>query len=63
MVPTSVRLHPTVIEGFRVRLARAEARAIAARMERLSAELGTRAHWLESEQCLEIRCGQAAEAG
>jgi poly-gamma-glutamate synthesis protein (capsule biosynthesis protein) len=53
---STLRLYPTVIEDFRVRLAAEEARPIAAKMQRLSAELGTTATWLGAERCLEIRC-------
>ena len=53
-VPAALRLFPTLIEDFHVSLARTEARAIAAKMQRLSAELGTEARWLDAERCLEI---------
>ena len=54
--PVTLRLYPTVIEDFRVRRAAEESRLIAAKMQRLSAELGTTATWLGAERCLEIRC-------
>lgn len=53
-LPRRLRLHPTVIADCRAVLATGEARGIAARMEELSAELGTRCTWLDDERCLEI---------
>ena len=53
-LPRRLRLHPTVIEDLRARTATVEARAVARRMERLSAALGTRCTWHDDEQCLEV---------
>ncbi|MFI7484132.1 CapA family protein [Kocuria sp. M1R5S2] len=53
-LPRTLRLHPTVIEGYRAVRAGREARAIAGRMQARSAELGTVCRWLEQERCLEI---------
>ena len=55
IVPTALRLYPTVIADFQARMAGAEAHEIAARMRRRCAELGTEAQWLDAERCLEIR--------
>jgi poly-gamma-glutamate capsule biosynthesis protein CapA/YwtB (metallophosphatase superfamily) len=56
--PRRLRLIPTVIRDFQARLARAgEAQAIAAKMQRLCAEAGTRAEWIDPEGCLEIALG------
>ncbi|GGG53302.1 capsule biosynthesis protein [Kocuria dechangensis] len=51
-LPRSLRLHPTVIADFRAGLATADARSIAARMQELSAELGTSFSWLDEERFL-----------
>ncbi|TFD13099.1 CapA family protein [Cryobacterium sp. TMT4-10] len=61
-VPRALRLYPTRIVGFQARLAGAEARPIARRLEQLNAALGTPAQWLESESCLLIRFDGAAWA-
>lgn len=53
-LPRRLRLHPTVIEDLRATSATVEARAIARRMERLSAALGTRCTWRDDERCLDI---------
>jgi poly-gamma-glutamate synthesis protein (capsule biosynthesis protein) len=55
-VPAALRLYPTVIDELRVRSAGIAARGIAGRMQRLNAELGSVATWLDAEGCLEIRC-------
>jgi poly-gamma-glutamate synthesis protein (capsule biosynthesis protein) len=52
--PRTLRLHPTVIAGFQARLARGSASDIAARMQRLSGDLGTLGSWNASGRCLEI---------
>ena len=52
--PSTLRLHPTIIDGFQVRLARGAAPDIAARMQRLSRHLGTRSGWNAAGRCLEI---------
>ena len=52
--PRTLRLHPTIIAGFQVRLARRSAPGIAARMQRLSGQLGTLGYWNASARCLEI---------
>ncbi len=57
--PRSLRLHPTLIRDFQVRLARAEAREIAGRMQRLSGHLGTASTWRDDQGCLEIPVGAA----
>ncbi|GAB4099669.1 CapA family protein [Sinomonas halotolerans] len=54
--PALLRLVPTEIVDFQARRAGAEAPAIARRMQQRSAALGTEAHWLDEEGCLEIRC-------
>ncbi|MEA5456173.1 CapA family protein [Sinomonas sp. JGH33] len=59
-VPVALRLVPTLIEDLQVRLAGREARAIGARMQRLSAALGTEARWLDAERRLDIRCGSGS---
>lgn len=53
-VPLELRLHPTRIAGFRVRLARRDVRAIADGMARRCAALGTPSRWDEDAQCLVI---------
>ncbi len=51
-----ILLHPTVIENCQARRARGErARSIASKMERLCAQLGTQASWLEDASILEIQ--------
>jgi poly-gamma-glutamate synthesis protein (capsule biosynthesis protein) len=52
--PRTLRLHPTIIAGFQARLARGSAPGIAARMQRLSGQLGTLGYWNASARCLEI---------
>ena len=52
--PRTLRLHPTIIAGFQARLARGSAPGIAARMQRLSGQLGTLGYWNASGRCLEI---------
>jgi len=52
--PRTLRLHPTTIAGFQARLARGSAPDIAARMQRLSGQLGTRSSWNAAGRCLEI---------
>lgn len=56
--PRMLRLYPTVIAGFRACLAGRSAQDIAARMQRLSRQLGTRSEWNPAERCLEIPLGQ-----
>ncbi|MGY2745056.1 CapA family protein [Pseudarthrobacter sp. O4] len=53
-VPRSLRLHPTLISDFQVRLARRDAREIAQRMQRLSKHLGTHSSWRDDQAYLEI---------
>jgi hypothetical protein len=53
-LPRRLRLRPTVIEDLRARTATVEARAVARRMERLSAALGTACTWHDDEQCLDV---------
>lgn len=56
--PRRLLLHPTVIREYQARLARgAEAQAIAHKMQRLCAEMGTTATWREPEHVLEMRVG------
>ncbi|MCI9872326.1 CapA family protein [Arthrobacter humicola] len=52
--PRTLRLYPTIIAGFQARLARESAPGIAARMQRLSGQLGTLGYWNASGRCLEI---------
>lgn len=52
--PRTLRLHPTIIAGFQARLARGSAPDIAARMQRLSGQLGTLGSWNAAGRCLEI---------
>ena len=52
--PRMLRLHPTIITGYQARLARGSAPAIAARMQRLSSQLGTPGRWNPAGRCLEI---------
>ncbi|GIU54429.1 CapA family protein [Arthrobacter sp. NicSoilC12] len=52
--PRTLRLYPTIIAGFQARLARGSAPGIAARMQRLSGQLGTLGYWNASGRCLEI---------
>lgn len=52
--PRALRLFPTIIAGFRVRLAVRSARDTADRMARLCGDLGTGSSWNASEGCLEI---------
>jgi poly-gamma-glutamate synthesis protein (capsule biosynthesis protein) len=59
-VPSELRLHPTEIDRCRVRLADRHARAIAERMARRCAALGTGAEWDAAERCLVIRLGQGS---
>jgi len=54
-VPTELRLHPTEIVGFHVRLADRHAAEIADAMARRCAALGTRTVWDDDEGCLVIR--------
>lgn len=56
--PRTLRLHPTIIDGFQARLARGSAPGIAARMQRLSGQLGTLGYWNASGRCLEIPLDQ-----
>ena len=53
--PEGLRLYPTTIGRMQTRLADRSARAIAERMQRLSARLGTGSKWTEPEKFLEIR--------
>ena len=53
-VPVRLQLYPTVITGFQARLAGQGAQQIAARMQRLSAQLGTRSTWSDETNVLEI---------
>ncbi|AXJ08569.1 CapA family protein [Arthrobacter sp. PM3] len=57
--PRMLRLYPTVITGFQARLAGREASGIAARMQRLSGQLGTASTWNPAGRCLEIPLGRA----
>lgn len=52
--PRALRLFPTVIAGFRVRLAVRSARDTADRMARLCGDLGTGSSWNAGEGCLEL---------
>lgn len=52
--PRALRLFPTIIAGFRVRLAVRSARGTADRMARLCGDLGTGSSWNAGEGCLEI---------
>jgi poly-gamma-glutamate synthesis protein (capsule biosynthesis protein) len=54
----SLRLHPTLIDGFQARLAGAGARAIARRLDQGNASFGTRSRWLVDQTCLEIPLGE-----
>jgi len=52
---TGLTLHPTVISNMQARLASPrDAVAIAERMQRLCASLGTQSRWNEEKRCLEI---------
>jgi len=53
-LPVRLRLHPTVIAEFQARLAGKSAHAIAARMQRLCARLGTQSQWSDEANVLEI---------
>ena len=52
--PRALRLFPTIIAGFRVRLAVRSARDTADRMARLCGDLGTGSSWNAGEGCLEL---------
>ena len=52
--PRALRLFPTMIAGFRVRLAVRSARDTADRMARLCGDLGTGSSWNAGEGCLEL---------
>lgn len=52
--PRALRLFPTIITGFQVRLADRSARDAADRMARLCSEFGTGSSWNASEGCLVI---------
>ncbi|WPU11192.1 CapA family protein [Pseudarthrobacter oxydans] len=52
--PRALRLFPTIIAGFRVRLAVRSARDTADRMARLCSDLGTGSSWNAGEGCLEL---------
>lgn len=52
--PRALRLFPTIIAGFRVRLAVRSARDTADRMARLCGDLGTGSSWNAGEGCLEV---------
>lgn len=52
--PRTLRLYPTIIAGFQACLARGSAPDIAARMQRLSGQLGTLGSWNAAGRCLEI---------
>ncbi|MBT2596858.1 CapA family protein [Arthrobacter sp. ISL-72] len=53
-LPVRLRLHPTVIVDFQARLAGKSAQAIAARMRRLCAQLGTQSQWSDEANVLVI---------
>lgn len=53
-VPVRLQLHPTEITGFQARLAGKGSRQIAARMQELCVQLGTRSNWSEDANVLEI---------
>lgn len=56
--PQRLVLYPTVIRAYQARLAQgAEAAAIARKMQRLCAELGTAAVWQSDQQVLELPVG------
>jgi poly-gamma-glutamate synthesis protein (capsule biosynthesis protein) len=61
--PRTLRLYPTVIAGYRARLAGRSAPTIAARMQRLSVPLGTRSEWNAAKGCLEIPLREAGSPG
>lgn len=52
--PRTLRLHPTLITDFQVRLAGRSSRQIAERMQRLSRHLGTASSWDAAGGCLKI---------
>jgi hypothetical protein len=50
-----LRLYPTYIHKYQVRLAQgSKAEAIAAKMQSLCAEFGTASIWNETSRCLEV---------
>jgi poly-gamma-glutamate synthesis protein (capsule biosynthesis protein) len=49
-----LQLHPTEITGFQAQLAAKSAHRIAARMQELSTQLGTRSRWSDETNVLEI---------
>ncbi len=61
-LPRSLRLHPTLISDFQVRLAGGEAQGIARRMQKLSKHLGTQCTWRDDQSCLEVPVGSVSPA-
>ena len=55
--PRRLLLHPTTIVRLQTRLAGANARKIAERMQQLSRQLGTQSSWIEGQHVLEIPIG------
>jgi poly-gamma-glutamate synthesis protein (capsule biosynthesis protein) len=53
-LPVRLQLHPTEITGFQAQLAAKSAHRIAARMQELSTQLGTRSRWSDETNVLEI---------
>jgi poly-gamma-glutamate synthesis protein (capsule biosynthesis protein) len=53
-LPVRLQLHPTEITGFQAQLAGKSAHRIAARMQELSTQLGTRSRWSDETNVLEI---------